>query len=335
MILRAPSFWRADAGRVPRLIAQALAPLGFLVERASLARHGLMAPYRAGVPVICVGNLTVGGAGKTPVVLALAKRLKAAGRRVHLLTRGYGGRLRGPLAVEPSRQGAAEVGDEALLLAQAAPTVVARDRARGAKLALAAGAELIVMDDGFQNPRLYKDLSFIVIDGGTGFGNGLVLPAGPLRESPEEALLRADALVLIGEDRWAALERCRDPELPLLRARLVPKAGQEELRLRPLLAFAGIANPERFFETLESMGCRLADTRAFPDHHRFTDAELAELRARAQARGAELVTTEKDAVRLAPEARHGVHVLKVALEWGEPALLDAVLAPALRASEGA
>lgn len=331
MALRLPRLWRPDAPAALRYAAHALSPLGFVVEEACQLRYALVRPVRVDVPVICVGNLTVGGAGKTPVAIALAERLRAAGLAAHFLSRGYGGSERGTLKVEPGRHDARAVGDEALLLARTAPTWIARSRPAGARAAAAAGAQAIVMDDGFQNPWLYKDLSLIVIDGDAGFGNGLVMPAGPLRETPEEGLLRADAIVLIGEDATGALERCQDPELPLLKAELVPEPGQEGLRGASLAAFAGIGNPRKFFKTLEAMGCRLLARRAFPDHHAYGEAEIERLVAEAGALGAQVVTTEKDAVRLPPRFRDAVVTLKVTLRWENEALLDSVLRPVLKA----
>lgn len=335
MRLRIPRLWRERAPGAWRCAALALSPLSFAVEQAGFLRHDFARPCRAGVPVVCVGNLTVGGAGKTPVALDLALRFERAGRKVHFLTRGYGGRLGGPLAVDPSRHDFAAVGDEALLLARVAPTWISRNRPAGAKAALKAGAELIVMDDGFQNPSLYKDLSLVVIDGATGFGNGLVVPAGPLRETPEEGLLRADAIVLLGEDETGALARCQDPELPLLAAELVPAPGQEGLAGAAVVAFAGIGSPEKFFRTLERMGCRVVARHAFPDHHPYTAAEIASLLGEAEAKGAHAVTTEKDAVRLPPQFLDAIAVLKARVAWQDEALLESVLQSVLRSGSAA
>jgi tetraacyldisaccharide 4'-kinase len=275
------------------------------------------------VPVLCVGNLVAGGAGKTPVVLSLAARLGARGRAVHILSRGYGGSLAGPVRVDPARHSAAEVGDEPLLLAQAAPTWVARDRARGGRAAAEAGAALLLLDDGLQNPGIAKDLSLLVVDGGYGFGNGRVLPAGPLRESLAAGLARADAVVLMGDDRAGvgALLGAK----PVLRARLVAeRAGQ--FAGRPVVAFAGIGRNAKFFDTLAGTGARLVARHGFPDHHRYRAAELDRLGAEAEAAGALLVTTAKDAARLAPAWRARVAVLHVAVAWQDEAMLDALLA---------
>ncbi len=318
--MRAPDFWAGDG-----TLAALFAPLGAGYDMAGRLRRALARPVSIGVPIVCVGNLVAGGAGKTPVVLALVEALGARGRKVQCLTRGYGGRTVGPHRVDPDRDHAAQVGDEALLLARAAPTWVARRRAAGARAAAAAGAEVVVMDDGFQNPSLVKDLSLIVVDGAYGFGNGRVMPAGPLRETLAGGLARADAVVVLGpgrRDLGARLEGCPTR----LSARLAPRPGSERLSGRRVLAFAGIGRPEKFFATLEELGAEVVETRAFPDHHAYDPAEIESLRARAAALDACAVTTEKDAVRLSPELREGIEVLAVAVEWGEPEALQALLA---------
>jgi tetraacyldisaccharide 4'-kinase len=312
----APDFWTR-----PGLVAQLLEPLAWANEAAGGVRRALTRPWRAGVPVLCVGNLVAGGAGKTPVVLSLARIFSERGRHPHLLSRGYGGSEAGPLAVDPQRHGAAEVGDEPLLLARAAPTWIARDRVFGARAAIAAGAGLIVMDDGFQNPGLAKDVSLLVIDGAYGVGNGRVIPAGPLRERVPAALKRADAVVLMGEDETGILALLG--QMPVLRARLVP-AGPP--LAGPVIAFAGIGRPQKFFRTLAETGASLVARHAFADHHVFTETELARLAAEAEKAGATLVTTAKDAVRLPPAWRARVAVLDVEVQWRDNAALDAVLA---------
>lgn len=317
--MRAPDFWSND-GAAARL----LAPLGMLYDLAGKLRFAFARPVACGVPVICVGNLTAGGAGKTPVALALAKRLAPRGRAVHFLTRGYGGRAAGPLRVDPSKHDAAAVGDEALLLARAAPTWVARDRVAGARRAVEAGAEILIMDDGFQNPALKKDLSFIVVDGETGFGNGRVIPAGPLRETVARGLARADALVLLGPDRQAIAQLLPD-HVPIVQASLVPTGAAEDLTGRRVYAFAGIGRPNKFFATLKELGAELVETRAFADHHRFRPDELDALLARAQALEAIAVTTEKDAVRLPEIYRVKITALPVEAAWRQADLLDGLL----------
>ncbi len=305
--MRTPGFWY----RPPGPGAWALAPLGLLYGLGGRLRRQRAVPQRAGVPVVCVGNLVAGGAGKTPVCLALAETLTAVGHRVHFLTRGHGGRERGPLIVDPARHTAADVGDEALLLAAAAPTWVARDRVAGARAAAAAGATVVVMDDGFQNPHLAHDLGLVVVDGAVGFGNGLLIPAGPLREPVAAGLARAGAVVLVGDDRTGVAAQA--PGLPRLRVDLVP-AG-DGWRGRRVLAFAGIGRPAKFFDTLGDVGAVVVERVPFPDHHPYTPDTVMALVERAARLNARPATTAKDAVRLPPEARAMVDVLPVRAVW--------------------
>ena len=318
--MRAPDFWGAD-GVLPAV----LSPLSVAYLLAGRLRSALARPFEPQIPVICVGNLVAGGAGKTPVVLSLLALLGRRGFTAHALTRGYGGREAGPCEVDLSRHGASEVGDEALLLARAAPTWVARNRANGARAAVGAGAEVLVMDDGFQNPDLVKHLSLLVVDGSYGFGNARVLPAGPLREPIARGLARADAVILLGEDSWG-IEARVGSRVPILRARLVPAQATMELEGVRVVAFAGIGRPEKFFDTLQDLGADLVARHAFADHHRYIRAELAQLIAEAEATGARLVTTEKDAVRLPADLRDKIAALPVELEWRDPGALEALLA---------
>lgn len=318
--MKAPAFWFTE-----NRLAQALAPLsaiGAAVTRHRVRRPGLRVP----VPVICCGGLTVGGAGKTTVALAIGSALRARGAAVHFVTRGYGGQAKGPVRVDPARHDAARVGDEALLLAGVAPCWVARDRAAGALRAWAAGASMIVLDDGLQNPALHKTLSLLVIDGATGFGNGRVLPAGPLREPVAAGVARAGAAVLIGEDRCGAQTHL-PPALPVLRARLI--CDRPDLAGRRVFALAGIAFPAKFHRTLRQAGALLAGHADFSDHHRFTTRELDQVLARAAALDAQPITTPKDAVRLPATHRACFQVAGVALDWADPALLDQVLRGAM------
>jgi len=295
--MREPAFWWGEGSFASALLAP-LAALYGAVAQWRLGRGG----ERAGAPVVCVGNLTVGGAGKTPTALALARMLAAAGERPMFLTRGYGSALAGPLLVDPARHRAREVGDEPLLLARTAPTIVARDRVKGA--GIAGDASVIVMDDGFHNPSLVKDFSVLVVDGRRGTGNGRVIPAGPLRAPLEAQLARAHALIVVGGLRRAAdiAERARAANIPVLQARLRPDVDVIAwLRGRQVLAFAGIADPKKFFATLAEAGVVLAAARSFPDHHRYTRAEAVALCDDAQRAGLVLMTTEKDLARLSGE----------------------------------
>ena len=310
--MRAPDFWQRRG-----LASALLAPLGHLygASVAWKARHAK--PYRAKARVICVGNLTAGGSGKTPVALAIAERLKAKGRRVFFLTRGYGGSEAGPLRVQAGHT-VAQIGDEALLLTRCAPTIVAVDRAAGGALADAEGAEIIVMDDGHQNFSLAKDLSLVVVDGETGFGNGLMIPAGPLREPVPQGLARADAVIIMNDGH---------PGLggyagPCLRAQLTSQ--DRELSGQRVFAFAGIGRPEKFIASLKKAGAIVRGAQFFPDHHVFRADEITGLQTRAD--GALLVTTEKDFVRLDAQQRAGVAVLPVHVQFGDDAALDALLA---------
>jgi tetraacyldisaccharide 4'-kinase len=325
--MRAPRFGANPPAR-PGVAARLLAPLAAAWAWAARRRLAGGGPARLAVPVICVGNLTAGGAGKTPTVIALVERLRARGVAVHVVSRGHGGSLEGPVRVVEGRHAAAEVGDEPLLLAAFAPVWIGRDRAAAARAAEAAGAQAIVMDDGFQNPSLAKDLSIVVVDAAYGLGNGRVIPAGPLREPVTAGLARADLLLAIGEpaDRERFLRAWpHAAALPRLTARLAPlPTGMDWQGLRAL-AFAGIGRPEKFFATLRGLGAEIAAARAFPDHAAYDPRLLARLEAEATAKAAQLVTTEKDAVRLPPAFRPKVLVLPVRLEVDDWTPLDAAL----------
>jgi tetraacyldisaccharide 4'-kinase len=317
--VRAPDFWRR---RTPT--SALLWPLGLAYALAGRVREALVAPWTAPVPVVCVGNLVAGGAGKTPVALALGAFFRARGQAVHFLTRGYGGRLAGPVRVDPAVHDSRAVGDEPLLLAAMAPTWVSRDRRRGAEAAVAAGAKVIVMDDGLQNPAIAKTFSFVVIDGGYGFGNGRVIPSGPLRESIARGLGRAQAAVVVGEDRMG-VQAHLPRTLPLLAARLVPDPVAMDLAGKTVVGFAGIGRPEKFFETLVEMGCVLAEGVPFPDHHAYRPEDVMLVCELAAAKGAVAVTTMKDYVRLPADARAMVRPVPVVLEWENPGALERLL----------
>lgn len=318
--MRAPAFWTSG----PSTLSNLLMPLGAVYAAVGKLRRMAVTPEPTPVPVICVGNLVAGGAGKTPVALAVARHMIAQGVEVHFLSRGYGGRLKGPARVVPGIHEAADVGDEPLLLARAAPCWIAKDRAAGARAAAAEGAQVIVMDDGHQNPSLAKAASIVVIDGATGFGNGRLIPAGPLREPVAQGLARADAVAILGED-LAGVAEVLPQGLPLLRGRLAPTEESRTLDGETVLAFAGIGRPEKFFDTVRALGCKLLETRAFPDHHPYSYSEAKELVDRAWALDALPVTTAKDAVRIPPDLRAPVMVVEVEVAWDDPALLDRIL----------
>ena len=320
---RPPAFWGGDTGTLWPVLLQPLGPITAGITRRRVARPG----WRAAVPVICCGNVTSGGAGKTTLALDLLGRLTARGVAAHGLLRGYGGSARGVHRVAAGDD-LRLVGDEALLLAQVAPAWTGADRAASARAAIAAGAEALVLDDGLQNPTLRKDISLLTIDGGSGFGNGRLLPAGPLREPIASGAARCRAAVLIGADERAAA-RALPPELPVLRAALVPGPEAAELAGRRVLAFAGIARPEKFFATLEQASAVVAARRSFADHHAFTAAELREIEREAARLGAIPVTTAKDAVRLADPSR--MRVLTVRLAWQDETRIEALLTELLAA----
>jgi tetraacyldisaccharide 4'-kinase len=317
--VKAPGFWAT--GGWP---AAALTPASWIWRLGAEIRRATTTPYRPGVPLICIGNATAGGAGKTPTVLAIAGELIARGKRVGLLSRGHGGALTGPVRVDPAVHTSADVGDEPLLLAAAAPTVIARDRADGARLLEAEGVEVIVMDDGLQNPSLAPTLSLLVVDGGAGIGSGRVMPAGPLREPWDRALEKSTAVVLIGEDRTGIADKVGGRR-PVLRGVLEPAPSALDLRGRKVLGFAGIGRPEKFRDTLTGLGAEVIGFRAFDDHHPYRPLEVMELVERAVAEDAVPVTTAKDAVRLPPQARPMVTVVAVSLSWQDPAAVTALL----------
>ena len=295
--MREPDFWwRPGKGS----FLMPLAAIYGAVAAMRLQASG----QKAGLPVICLGNLTVGGAGKTPAAIAVVQLLHAAHQRPFFLSRGYGGQLAGPVRVNAALHRAGDVGDEPLLLTRLAPTIVARDRVAGAKFAQFAGASVVVMDDGLQNASLAKDLSIIVVDGRRGIGNGHIIPAGPLRAPLGLQLDRAQAVIVVGPPDGAAavVERARRQRLAIFHGRLEPDRGViAAIGRRKALAFAGIGDPEKFFATLAAAGIDVAERAGFPDHHRYTAVEAADLIARAQAKGLILVTTEKDAMRMAGE----------------------------------
>lgn len=294
-VLRPPPFWYRPPGMAARLLGPVARAYGDAVAER-MARPG----GRVSAPVLCVGNFTVGGAGKTPLALAIAGMLLEAGEQPIFLTRGYGGDEHGPVLVSPD-DGADRVGDEALLLAECAPTIVAADRLAGAILACQSGASIVVMDDGFQNPALVKDCSIVAVDGETGIGNGLALPAGPLRAPVHAQMPFASAVVVIGAGDPGArvADFARESGRAVFHARVGPEPSAPGLRGKRVLAFAGIGRPEKFFKTLADLGAIIAATEVFPDHHRFSEADA--LRIAGRARGSKLVpvTTAKDMVRLA------------------------------------
>jgi tetraacyldisaccharide 4'-kinase len=326
--MREPAFWY----RPPSLISLLLSPLGAiygLVTGRRMQRTG----FDAGIPVLCIGNYHLGGAGKTPTALALSTLLRDLGETPVVLSRGYGGRLRGPVVVDAVRHEAVDVGDEPLMLARTLPVVVARDRINGLALAKSQNASVILMDDGFQNSAIAKDVSLIVIDGDRGLGNGKVFPAGPLRAPLPSQIARTDALIVIGDGSGA------DPVAAAIAARgklvlsahlRADEASVASLLGKRVLAFAGIGDPGRFFRTLRSVGIEVVAERAFPDHHPFSEREIAVLIAEGKREALTLVTTEKDMVRLRnAEGAKDILAFAVKLEFENAAQLCKFLADRL------
>ena len=308
--MREPAFWY----RPPSLMSRLLSPFGAIYGAATAWRMGL--PGRsAGIPVICIGNYHVGGAGKTPATIKLAEILRASGETPFVVSRGYGGRLRGPVRVEPGVHSALDIGDEPLMMSSRLPVVVSRDRVAGAALAKSGGASVVLLDDGFQNPSLMKDLSFVVIDATRGVGNGQVFPAGPLRAPLLAQIARTDALILVGEGTGAngIVENLKKNDIPILPARLKanPKSVSA-LRDQRVLAFAGIGDPARFFSTLRDNGVNVVEEKPFADHHTFSSLEIERLLAAANAKSLKLVTTEKDMARIRSDARLAHYVNEIA-----------------------
>jgi len=317
--MKTPIFWKNN-----NALSALLFPLSLIYDAASKLHRACVIPLTLPIPVICIGNVTAGGAGKTPVALHVGQKLKQKNLRAFFLSRGYGGNLLGPLLVDPARHTAGEVGDEPLLLARLLPTVVAGDRRAGARLAIEHGAQVIIMDDGLQNPSLAKTLSLLVVDGQSSFGNGHILPAGPLRESIAESIRRADAVIIMGSGEMIPFGK------PLLRAIIQPSTDFG-LKGKTLLAFCGIATPQKFFTMLETLGATLAETIAFADHHAYTPPDLQTLADKAARHNATLVTTTKDAVRLPETFAKQVRVVDIALAFENEAMLDRLLDDALNA----
>lgn len=321
---QSPLFWQKQQTGWQSLL---LSPLAWGVKLIAAGKERQRS-FKAPVPVLCCGNITTGGTGKTTVVIDLAVRLKNKNITPHILLRGYGGKLKGPVQVDLTRHTAEDVGDEALLLAAVSPTWIGGNRALSARAAVARGAQCLIMDDGFQNFTLHKDFSLLIIDGAAGLGNGQVLPAGPLRESPQRALSRASAIMIIGEDKTGFLSRYAGsfPPEKIIQAGLQTCfADSNALRDKNCIAFAGIGRPGKFFDSLAKAGITLVKTISFADHHFYKTSELECLQVLASEHQAQLVTTPKDYARLPEFFRSVVSVTDVELVWQDDAVPEKIL----------
>ena len=303
--MRTPSHWQHK-----NLLSYALLPLGFLYAQATALRLKLKNSKSVSIPVICIGNLTAGGTGKTPTAIAIADIIQKLGKKPFFVSRGYGGSLSGVI-VDNQKHTPKQVGDEPLLLAQKAGVSINADRHQAAKKAIENGAEVIIMDDGFQNPSLKKDLSFLVFDGGSGIGNAFPLPAGPLRESFAKGLKRADAAIIIGDDKTNLQAKLKN--LPVFTAKI--SSQSPNLGNKPMIAFAGIGRPQKFYDSLLAENVNVVKTIDFPDHHFYTEQELNELLSFAQQQNAGLITTSKDWVKIPPHLQPHFKVLEIFIEW--------------------
>ena len=314
--MKTPGFWSERSW-----ISTLLIPFSILYEMVSVLSRAKIRPVAFPVPIICIGNLTAGGAGKTPVALYVGNRLKAKNIDAFFLSRGYGGKLEGPVLVNPDKHTAKDVGDEPLLLAQTLPTVVAKDRVGGVNYAITKGAKVIIMDDGFQNRSVVKNLSLLVVDGLRGFGNGRLIPAGPLRERPEDGFKRAHAIIVM--NRTTVLPKLPDNR-PAFFARTYAK-DTAAFKGKKLFAFCGIAYPQKFFEMLRTTGAKVVEEVAFSDHYQYTPLDMRKLLLRSYVHESILVTTAKDFVRVPERFRDSVAVMEMDVEFEEPMIFDSVL----------
>lgn len=318
--MKTPSYWQSNS-----LISKLLSPIGWIYGFLTQARLKLKQPQKADIPVICIGNITAGGTGKTPVSISIAKMLTGEMYHPYFVTRGYGGKLQN-IIVNNKKHSAAEVGDEPLLLSRQAPVVVNANRYQGALTALKDGADIIIMDDGFQNPSLYKDLSFLVFDGTYGIGNGKILPAGPLRETFSNGLKRADALIILGKDKHNLAQKSGLPTF----YGYAEAAQTCNLDNPNVLAFAGIGHPQKFYHTLSQQGFNLLKTIDFPDHHFYTNAEIENILKQAQSLNAQIYTTSKDFVKIPHIYQKEINVLEISIVWEKPEELMAFIAKKTR-----
>lgn len=302
--MKTPKYWQSN-----NLISFLLTPVGFIYGVATAMRLKCKKGYKASIPVICVGNITAGGVGKTPVSMALAELLKSQGKNPFFISRGYGGSLSGVL-INPQKHTPQEVGDEPLMLAAIAPTVICHDRSIAAKIAEENGADVLIMDDGFQNPTLKKDISFLVFNGEIGIGNGKIIPAGPMREKPENGLKRSDAVIFVGEDKFGLLEKINKPVFKVKIKEERPKHTNQKV-----LAFAGIGYPQKFYRSLEKCGLSVVKSYDFPDHHFYRKDELKDIIKKAAKKKLPIYTTLKDFIKIDPKMRSNFNVLNIKAEF--------------------
>ena len=314
--MKTPRFWYPRKNSIAvSFLSAALSPFSCAFKAGTFLRRTFAQTYRSPVPLVCIGNVVAGGAGKTPTALALAELLRGRGQRPVFVTRGYGGTGK-LVCVNRAEHKAQDVGDEALLLAAIAPTWAGRNRVSAIHQAEKNGS-IILMDDGLQNPAIKPSAGILVIDGEIGIGNGRIIPAGPLRESFADALKRVSALIIIGaNDRQNLATKAGN--IPVFRAKIQPVLSAGFPRKGKFVAFAGIARPQKFYDTAQSLGLDIATTLDFPDHHPYTQSDIDTLRLCAEERGALLLTTEKDAVRLPPDFRRDVVILPVTLVFDDP-----------------
>tara|TARA_B100001057_G_scaffold269869_1_gene270026 strand:- start:19043 stop:20005 length:963 start_codon:yes stop_codon:yes gene_type:complete len=316
--MKTPSFWHAD-GFIPKL----LEPLAQLYKFLSFLERSLRSKTNIDIPVLCIGNIVSGGAGKTPIALSIGQKLNSK-HNIGFLTRGYGGIKAGPIQVNPDEHSSYEVGDEALILSEVGSTWVSRNRTAGAIAAKNAGVEIVIMDDGFQNTSLVKTMSFVIIDGPYGFGNGRMIPAGPLREPIYSGLKRADIIVLVGEVNPSLVELLPNDKL-VLRASLVPDEIDMRLSNNNVIGFAGIGRPTKFRETLEKIDLNIIDFVPFPDHYRFSESEIRELYEKATEVDAILVTTFKDMKRVPKSVAHLCQPIGITVVWDDDSEIQQLL----------
>ncbi len=314
--MKTPIYWKKK-----NIYSYLLSPLGLLYQYATLLNMTIKKPQKVNKPVICIGNLTAGGTGKTPVAISFANILQELDKKPFFVSRGYGGKLHN-IVVDKNIHTPQDVGDEPLLLARQAPVVVNPNRFEGAKLAIKNGADIIVMDDGFQNPTLKKDLSFLVFDGEFGYGNGMCIPAGPLRESLASGLKRAQAIIIIGEDKHNLANKFKD--FPIFKGHIKPQIPTPEKE--PIIAFAGIGRPEKFYNSLRLCGFKIYQTINFADHHQYKRDELLVLIEKAKKNKCMLYTTSKDFVKIPSDIRGYFKVLEITIQWEDEEKLRHFLA---------